>query len=228
MVRVVRCVAGSSERFSLTPARARRERVAIPPPPVGAGRGEEARVLVTKGTGNLPEPCLRLAKIRAALARFHAGQMEWRMNARVYDCGSGCGQKKFPRGCGRGAARHWSRRGIAAPAERRSPIRRAVPSCSQAAGRRPRGRRPALQGQCQDAPGALGRSSVSCTRLGVRASRVGQASLPSSGRGIFAPSSQFGGGARPWKRAAGMPPELAGKDACPTAPARVPPQVAGN
>ncbi len=35
-------------------------------------------------------------------------------------------------------------------------------------------------------------------------------------------------GARPWKRAAGMPPELAGKDACPTPPARVPSQVSSR
>ena len=75
----------------------------------------------------------------------------------------------------------------------------------------------------------LGRSSVSCPRLGVRASRVGPASLPASGRGIPAPCSQFrGGGTRAWKRAAGMPPELAGKDACPTPPARVPPQVSSR
>ena len=83
------------------------------------------------------------------------------------------------------------------------------------------------------------RISVSGTLRGVRASRVGQASLPASWRGIPAPCSQFRGGARPWKRAAGMPPELAGKDACPTAPVRVRrkfprarhpclPKVAGN
>ncbi len=66
-----------------------------------------------------------------------------------------------------------------------------------------------------------GRISASCTRLEVSGSLVGQASLPASWRGIPAPCSQFRGlGARPWKRAAGMPPELAGKDACPTAPAR--------
>ncbi len=70
--------------------------------------------------------------------------------------------------------------------------------------------------------------SVSCPRLGVGASRVGQASLPASWRGIPAPSSQFHRGARPWKRAAGMPPELAGKDACPTPPVRVPPLVSSS
>ena len=84
------------------------------------------------------------------------------------------------------------------------------------------------RGRPHSGAAAYRRISVSCTRLGVRASRVGQASLPASWRGIPAPCSRFRGGARPWKRAAGMPPELAGKDACPTPPARVPPQVAST
>ncbi len=93
--------------------------------------------------------------------------------------------------------------------------------------------RPTCCGWCSAHPAALRIkssrcSSVSCPRHGVRARRVGQASLPASWRGIPAPCCQFGGGGRPWKRAAGMPPELAGKDACPTAPARVAPQVSSS
>ncbi len=66
---------------------------------------------------------------------------------------------------------------------------------------------------------------VEATCGGTRAGGVGQASLPASSGGI--PAARFHGRAPPRNRehGAGMPRQLAGRDACPTRLARTPSRV---